>query len=561
MKEDSLVSKSLRLTLVVLSLLGGVSHPIPLRAQEPAPVPALAVSPEDVDTAPVVIDGQELFRVRGFSTIPAADRARRIAGRIEDLASDPSVAVDSVSAAQSERGLEIVVGTRVLMTVHEADAKLEGVTPTALASAYVARIRESVAAFRHDRSASVLLRSASISIAALVALGLILWALRRLFRTIEASIDRRYGDKIRSLHFPQFPIVQADRLWTAIQRSLRSAHALIALVAIVTCLEIILEMLPWTRPIARGAISYLLDPLRTIGSGILGYVPKLIFLLVLAIVTRWVLTLVRLFFGGIERGTIEFRGFDPDWAPATYKLARFFLLAFALVVAYPLLPGSESAAFKGVSLFVGVMLSLGSSSAISNLIAGYSMTYRRAFKLGDVVKIGEQMGVVSEMRLLVTHLKSIKHEEIVIPNSLILNSHVVNYSSVARRDGLILHTSVGIGYETPWRQVEAMLLLAAERTPGLRADPQPFVLQRALGDFAVTYELNVGTDDPKSMMRTYTDLHRNILDVFNQYGVQIMTPAYEGDPETPKIVPNDQWYQAPARPPESDGKRERGGGS
>jgi small-conductance mechanosensitive channel len=243
--------------------------------------------------------------------------------------------------------------------------------------------------------------------------------------------------------------------------------------------------------------------------------------------------------------------FDPDWATPTYKLVRMAVVAFAVVVAYPYLPGSESAAFKGVSLFLGVMLSLGSSSAISNVVAGYSMTYRKAFKLGDRVKIGDQIGEVLETRLLVTRLRTPKNEEVIIPNSEILNQHVVNFSSLARTEGLILHTRVGIGYETPWRQVEAMLLAAAQRTPGLKSEPRPFVLQKELGDFAVTYELNVYTDRPGAMLRTYTELHRNILDLFNEYGVQIMTPAYEGDPEQPKIVPKEQWHTAPAPPPES----------
>jgi small-conductance mechanosensitive channel len=215
-------------------------------------------------------------------------------------------------------------------------------------------------------------------------------------------------------------------------------------------------------------------------------------------------------------------------------------------VAYPYIPGSESDAFKGVSLFLGIVFSLGSSSAISNIIAGYMMTYRRAFKVGDRVKIGEAVGDVMQMRLQVTHLRSLKNEEIVIPNSQILAGEVLNYSSLARTHGLILHTEVGIGYETAWRQVEAMLLAAAERTPGLERDPRPFVHMKKLGDFAVTYELNVYCKDVKEMNALYTALHRNVLDVFNEYGVQIMTPAYEGDPAEPKVVPRQDWYAAPA---------------
>jgi len=190
---------------------------------------------------------------------------------------------------------------------------------------------------------------------------------------------------------------------------------------------------------------------------------------------------------------------------------------------------------------------------ISNVIAGYVMIYRRLFRPGDVVKIGEAFGTVTEVRLQVTRLRTLKNEEIVVPNSTILNSEVVNYTTLAKSNGLALHTTVGIGYETPWRQVEAMLLEAARRTAGALAEPKPFVNQLALADFAVTYEINVYIDDPQIMRRTYSELHRNILDVFNEYGVQIMTPAYEGDPETPKVVPRADFHLPPAAAPPAGG--------
>jgi len=183
------------------------------------------------------------------------------------------------------------------------------------------------------------------------------------------------------------------------------------------------------------------------------------------------------------------------------------------------------------------------------VIASYTMTYRRAFRIGDRVKIGEVTGDVLDMRILVTHIQSLKNEEVIIPNSAILNNEVINYSKMTREHGLILHTTVGIGYEVPWRQVEAMLLMAAENTPGLLKDPKPFVLQTGLADFAVNYELNAYCGDEKQTMALYSDMHRNIQDIFNQYEVAIMTPAYETDTPAPKIVPKEQWYAEPAVPP------------
>jgi small-conductance mechanosensitive channel len=309
--------------------------------------------------------------------------------------------------------------------------------------------------------------------------------------------------------------------------------------------------------LAPGAprIALALEPLRVIGERTLANIPNLVFLAVLFVVVRLALKVIGLLFDAVGHGSVTFKSFDPDWAQPTYKILRVAVLAFAVVVAYPYIPGAGSAAFQGVSLFIGIVFSLGSSSAISNMIAGYMITYRRAFKAGDRVKIGDMIGDIIETRLQVTHLRSVKNEELVIPNSLILSSQVLNYSSLARTEGLILHTEVGIGYETPWRQVEALLIAAAERTPGLAREPSPFILEKALGDFAIVYELNVYCRDVHEMGKLYAALHRNILDLFNEYGVQIMTPRYERDPDQPKVVARKDWYVSPAAPPSTEVRR------
>jgi small-conductance mechanosensitive channel len=265
---------------------------------------------------------------------------------------------------------------------------------------------------------------------------------------------------------------------------------------------------------------------------------------------------MRLFFHEIEKEALTFKGFYPEWAQPSYRIGRLLVIAFAAVMAFPYIPGSESSAFKGISIFLGVLFSLGSTSFIANILAGYTLTYRRVFKIGDRVKIADFIGDVVETKLQVTHLHTVKNEEIIVPNSMIVSGHVINYSSLAREKGLILHTTVTIGYDAPWRQVHAMLLMAAEKTPGLLREPAPFVLQKSLGDFYVNYELNVHTDNPLEMTKLYSELHQNIQDVFNEYGVQIMSPAYESDPDRPKFVPKEKWYSPPAKPPVDPGKQE-----
>jgi small-conductance mechanosensitive channel len=287
-------------------------------------------------------------------------------------------------------------------------------------------------------------------------------------------------------------------------------------------------------------------PLLVLARESVAAIPRLLIIVVIVAVARYVIRLARFFFSAIESGAIAFAGFEAEWSKPTYKLVRVLIIAFAAMICYPYIPGSRSEAFKGITIFLGVLFSLGSSSLLANIIAGYTMAYRRAFRVGDRIKVGDLIGEVTQIGMMVTHMRSIKNEELVVPNSLILNSNVINYASLSRKQGLILHTAVGIGYETPWRQVEAMLLMAAERTAGLLREPVPFVLQLSLNDFAVTYELNVYCDQVSEMDRLYTDLHRSVLDVFNEFGVQIMTPAYIADPAQPKVVPREQWFANPA---------------
>jgi small-conductance mechanosensitive channel len=501
----------------------------------------------ELPSAPVVVDGDVLFRVRGTSAFPAERRAAGIAGRIEALAADPRVSADAVHPAEIDLGTAIVADGHRVMVIVEADARQESLDRKVLADVIVRTIRKAVVDYRQARSREALLRAAAWGgaataiLAALVAL--IIWFSRRAQTTLEA----RYRRRVQAVGFQSFQLVRAEQIWTALRRLIDAARAIVILVLGFVYLQYVLGLLPWTRGTASHLHAYILGPLRTMGWGIANAIPDVVFLVMLFFLTRYLLKVVYLFFGAVGRGEVTLSGFEHEWADPTYKLLRMVIVALVLVVAYPYIPGSGSEAFKGISIFLGIVFSLGSSSTIANLIAGYTMTYRRAFKIGDRVKIGDTMGDVTEMRLQVTHLRTVKNEEVIVPNSSILNQEVVNYSSLARRPGLILHTTVGIGYETPWRQVEAMLLVAAERTPGLLKEPKPFVRQLALGDFAITYEINGYCDDARAMGEIYTALHRNILDVFNEHGVQIMTPAYEGDPEQPKVVPKDQWFSAPAK--------------
>jgi small-conductance mechanosensitive channel len=531
---------------ILLTMVATVAAAPVTMAQPTGEEAAIVATERGPDTAPVTLDGRVLFRVRGVSAYPAEQRARDIAKRIEALAADTTIPTTALRLVETEHSIDIMAGEQRIVSVYDVDARLEGLTRKLLAQVIVTKISAAMQAYREERKPERLLSNTLYALAATVLMVGLLLVSRWAFRRLSTSIEQRSKKRIQALEAQSLKLVRAEQLRIALHRTLQAVSILVVLVFLYVYLQFVLSLYPWTRQLAERLLTLLLDPLATMGAALLASVPNLVFLAILVVVTRYLLRLTRLFFESVEQGTVTIAGFEREWASPTYRIVRLLIIAFAVVVAYPYIPGSDSAAFKGVSIFLGVIFSLGSSSIIANLIAGYTMTYRRTFRVGDRIRVSDFIGDVTDVRLMVTHLRSLKNEEIVVPNSLILNSHVINYSSLARQLGLILHTTVGIGYETPWRQVEAMLLMAAERTPGLLRQPPPFVLQQALGDFCVTYELNAYCDEPTSMYRLYTELHRNILDVFNEYGVQIMTPAYERDPEQPKIVPKEQWFAAPA---------------
>ena len=509
--------------------------------------------------APVVVDGHTLFAVRGASSLPAEKRAASIAGRIQAVAANRQIPVEGLQIIVSGEETAIVANGSPIVRLIDADAAPEGITREMLAKLYKDRIAASIQSYRDDRRSDIVMKNGVLAIGTLVITLLLIFLISRLSRRLAARMERRFRARIHGLRIQSVNLVNSEKVWSSILSVVGIFRSLLMLVVALSGLEYILSLFPWTRSLAFWGAELVLNPLRSMATSVLGAVPSLLFIIILIFIVRYIFKIAGLFFAGIESGTITLRNIDPTWAVPTFKIFKTLVIAFAAVVAYPYIPGSGSEAFKGISIFMGILFSLGSNSVVSNTIAGYAMIYRCAFKIGDRIKIGDHIGDVVEIRAQVTHLRTFKNELVVIPNSEILNSNVVNYSKLAQNDGLILHTTVGIGYETPWRQVESMLLIAAERTPGLLRNPPPFVLSSALGDFCVTYEINVYSDQPYASQRLYSELHKNVLDVFNEYGVQIMTPSYVADPVEPKWVPSDKWYEAPAvrRESEPEGNQEK----
>jgi small-conductance mechanosensitive channel len=518
---------------------------------ETAPSPAKSAPANEVphQTAPVTLGRSPVFSVQGYHALTAQERAARIEERIAKIVDDVAIRTDAITSVDSGDTTDVMAGERFIMSVYDNDARPFGVTRQELATTYAGKLRAAVEQYRTERAPKNIMHGFALSVIALAVLLTVLLLIRMLFRRMLAAVE---AAKAHSIKFQKFEILRLEQVKALSVGVIRGVRFVVVLVLFYLYLHLTLSFFPWTRPFSGEILHYLLVPLKTMEGGIVGYIPNLIFLLVLVIVTHYVIKFMRLLSEEVEKGNITFPGFYPEWAKPTFKIARFIFIAFIAVVAFPYFPGSQSPAFKGISIFLGVLLSLGSSSTVSNIIAGLDMTYRRAYLKGDWIKIGDLIGEVTRMRLLVTHLRTFKNEEVVFPNALLLNSHVTNFSFLARERGLILHTSVTIGYSTPWRQVHAFLLQAAEQTPGLLRNPPPFVLQTALDDFYVRYELNAYTETPQHMLNIYSDLHQNIQDAFNEFEVQIMSPHYVLDPRSPAIVPKEHWYKPPAKTPGED---------
>jgi small-conductance mechanosensitive channel len=511
---------------------------------------------EGEPAAPVLVGGEPVIWIStGAGGYTPQVRADRIGRRLSDIVHDPSITDPAVTVNEVEGSSELRVGPRLVMVVTPQDATSVGVARPSLAAEYARQLEAAIRAERLRYAPETLVRSAISAVIATLVFGVLLWVVYLVTRWARGRIDR-WQARI-SLRVQQAELVSAEGIGHALDRIVLAIRIVVFLLLLNLYLTFVLGLFPWTRAASLRLLSYLITPLETVAAALIGYLPNLVFVIVIAGVIYMVLRLVRLFFQQVEQGRIAFANFPVEWADPTYKIVRVLLIAFGLVVAFPYLPASDSAAFAGVSVFIGVLVSLSSSSAIANVIAGIALTYTNAFRLGDRVKLGDSFGDIVETSLLATRIRTIKNEHITIPNSIVLGSAITNFSRNRNAAALILHTSVTIGYDAPWRQVHELLIGAALSTPGLRDDPRPFVLQMALNDFYVTYEINAYTDTPHEMVNIYAALHARIQDVFYAAGVEIMSPHYTSvrDGNTVAIPEGFRapGYQAPAFRVESVG--------
>jgi Small-conductance mechanosensitive channel len=534
--------------LCFVALLSAWSQDAPTRASAEAAVTS-------GEPATVVVWNRPIVEVRAQIGALTPDlRVEGIERRINSLPADaPFDKIQVIPGTFGNlNGYWIDLEGRNLFGLTEADLDPDsGLTLAQLANQAAARLKEALKARADQERLPILVRAAVLSALATAVFGLAVWGIVWLrARAMRRLTARATG---RPLHLRGVNLRPYLRVF---EEGLIKLTALAGgLVATYLWLTFILLQFPYSHPWGEGLGRWLRDLVGRLGAGVLEAVPGFFTVIIIFLATRLIVQAVNRFFRSVEVGWLRVNWLEADTARATRRLALVLIWIFALTVAYPYIPGSQSDAFKGISVFVGLMISLGSAGFVNQLMSGLVIVYSRALKPGDFVHVAESEGTITEVGMLSTKMVTLTKHEITFPNAVLVGSKVTNYSRLADRDtGAIVPTEVTIGYDTPWRQVHAMLQLAAERTPAVRKEPKPVVIQQALSDFYVSYQLLVSIDKPETRRVVLSELHANIQDVFNEYGVQIMSPNFESQPEGKVYVPKADWFTAPAEAPPADPK-------
>lgn len=511
-----------------------------LAQETPTEPPASDGADSDSFVAPVIVDGDVLFQVRGSSALPAPERAEDVQDKIIEIAEASDAPTVEVTYEETEFGIWTLADGERVSIVTEADAELDQMELSVLSVLHGNAIKKSIEDYRANRTdrarVSGAIEAVAWTIGFVAFVVAILWVHRRI---------RRKTLKFVSLHLKDVETataksVQAEAIAALVRYGLNFVLLIIFFLGFYYYLSFVLLAFAETRYFAQLLLTYLTEPVLLIFKGIISYIPNLIMLGLISWVALYIIKGMRVFFDAVEAGSFDMGDFEKHWVSPTFNIARVVVIMIALVFAVPYIPGSDSAAFQGLTILVGAMLSLGANSVVSNMLAGLFVIYRRSTSIGDRIQIGDHIGDVVQIKLMETHLKSIKNELISIPNAQLMNSDVVNFSKKTDGSGLLLHTTVGIGYEEPPEKVEAMLIEAANRTKGIKSKPEPFVLWTALADYAINYQINGYSTRGSIIPKIKSDLHRNIVAVFNENSVQIMTPSYMADPPDPKI-PTEHW--------------------
>lgn len=501
---------------------------------------------------PVILNGETLFsyseEIKGFS---AQKRAAQAAQDIEAVAKNFAIPLDSLNIIEFE-GLRVIATEEdSLFTLLEADAQAANRPLDELAKEYLQKVQDAIAQYRASNRVKIpVKRIISAALEVIVVISL-LFLLNKMLNHINRQIQLWKTTILRPFRIQSLQIFSVDQEANLLSGLVRLLYWGIVATILFIYLSLLTRYLPQTEKLGDTIFNYLHSLLVNMGKAIIAYLPNLFSILVTIIITFYIIRFCKLIFNAVDTGTLSIPGFYQDWARPTERLLVILISAFSLVIIFPLLPGANSPAFRGISIFVGALFTLGGASAIANLVGGFIIIYTRAFQVGDRVQIAEVKGDILEKTILSTRIRTAKNEIITIPNANLITSNIKNFTTALRdiNEPLILHTTVTLGYDVPWRQVHQVLIAAAHSSPSILPEPAPFVLQTALGDFSVSYELNAYTNQPSIMPQIYSQLHQNIQDKCNEAGIEILSPQYsalrDGNQHT---IPEDylpQNYTAP----------------
>jgi len=509
-----------------------------------------SIIPED--TVYLTLIGQKLWPIHlSFGPLSPQERVDLIHENLDEISFfNMDEVFDSLKIEKTNQGFKVENGKKILFYVTNEDAILLHKTPEELANEYVSILQKNMKAnVLYENNQDLLWRIAKV-IGIVIILYILIRFLNVGYRKLNKYLTSLRGGKIHNISVKDFEIINDRQVVRIVLLITRVIRLILVLFLIYLSLPIIFGLFPWTEAIAETMLSYVLDPLHDYFWAFIGYIPNLISIAIISYIGYFIIKFIGYLSSEVEKENLQLNGFYPEWAKPTANLLRFIIYIVLLIFIFPFLPGSDSPIFKGVSVFVGILITMGSSSSVNNIIAGFILTYMRPFKIGDRIKIDDIYGFVTEKSLLVTRLRTSKQEIITVPNSKILATNIINYStSIQENDGVIIHTIVTIGYDVPWRKVHKALLKAADSIETISKKPKPFVLQTSLDDYYVSYEINAYVTDVKTIIGTHSKLNEQIQDEFRDAGIEILSPHYksmrDGSESTiPKKVKEDYTFKA-----------------
>ena len=482
---------------------------------------------QEVTGVPVVVEGDTLFYFyakRGGHT--PQQRAENVAADIAELGKLLNLQPDSVYVESSDIVTDVMYKGKVLVSFTDMDGLWENCTRDQLAADKRLVIMEKLHQMKESHGLLQLGKRIVYFILVLVGQYLLFRVTNWLFRKLKLRIVRLRNTRLKPFSIQDYELLDTLKQVKLLVFLASLVRYVIMFLQLLLTVPLLFSIFPQTKDLAYQLFSYIWNPVKSIFIGVVDYIPNLFTIFIIYMAVKYLVRLFRYLADEVQSERLKLRGFYPDWAIPTYHIIRFLLYAFMLAMIYPYLPGSNSGVFQGISVFVGLIVSLGSSTVIGNIIAGLVITYMRPFKIGDCIKLNDTTGNVVEKTPLVTRIRTPKNEVVTIPDSFVMSSHTVNFSQSAREYGLIIHSEVSIGYDVSWRTVNKLLVEAALNTPGVVDDPRPFVLSTSLSDWYPVYQVNAYIKDADRLAEIYSDLHQNIQDRFNEAGVEIMSPHY-----------------------------------